>query len=636
NIIGFDLLGLLDREPCSPFSRSQGMTMGEGAAFVTLERASTALNRGAPILAQLHGFAVTSDAFDAIQFDPSGDGIRRALLGALGDSGLAPEEIDWVKSSGAGGASQDASELSAIETTFGDHRPVVSSLESTYGPTNGAGPAMGLVTSVACARAGLLPATLNFVDSQSSGKFDFVPNHPREQAFRNFAATTAAFGGTNVVLVGGQMRANATGNQSEHDPIVISGIGLVTPQGCGTRDMAKKLLLSECQWSTLDSSLERFGQLRTAVQQVGLVRDFSAKKLLPSLRLRNVDLLTQFAAAATKLALQDAGLNNARLNERLGLVSGISRASGDTLDKLFEALEGPWASLSVSKALLRKGRFLVASQLANWFGCKGFTATITDGLSASLGALNAAAEQLRHSKDLQAIVVVAADEVSSSGLRLSEATGQAASGQRAYGRVYDPDSHGMILGEGAVAVVLERASDLVTSNRHAIATVRSVSSTFDALPVDALPTYASPALGQDYSADRALRHSWLEVEATGKWLAMAIETALVRSQCDRKDIGTIIGNACGVPAYDERERTALTQVFGREVQIESVNQHTGVLESACGLLSVAAASLCVQSSLAQNRQVATGNTNLAIESPTNALVCATSETGRNTAVILSA
>ncbi len=71
NIIGFDLLGLLDSQCCSPFSRSQGMSIGEGAGFVTLERYASAIARGAPILAELHGFAVTSDAFDAIQFDPS-------------------------------------------------------------------------------------------------------------------------------------------------------------------------------------------------------------------------------------------------------------------------------------------------------------------------------------------------------------------------------------------------------------------------------------------------------------------------------------------------------------------------------------------------------------------------------------
>ncbi len=97
-----------------------------------------------------------------------------------------------------------------------------------------------------------------------------------------------------------------------------------------------------------------FGEVPTSIRNVGLVKDFEPRKLLSSLRLRGVDQLTQFAAAATKLALQDADLNAARLNEQIGMVSAISRPSGESLGKLFSALQDSWASLAVSKALLRK------------------------------------------------------------------------------------------------------------------------------------------------------------------------------------------------------------------------------------------------------------------------------------------
>ncbi len=154
-----------------------GHVDGEGAGFVTLERYESAVARGAPILAQLHGFGVTSDAFDAIQFDPSGDGIRRALETALRDSQLTPSDIDWIRASGAGGASQDASEIAAIGGAFGTHKPTVTSLESTMGHTNGAGPAMGLVSCVSCQQAELMPATLNFVDELSSHAYTSYPMH---------------------------------------------------------------------------------------------------------------------------------------------------------------------------------------------------------------------------------------------------------------------------------------------------------------------------------------------------------------------------------------------------------------------------------------------------------------------------
>ena len=612
NIIGFDSLGLLDSEPCSPFSRSQGMSMGEGAGFVTLERYDSAIARGAPILAQLHGFAVTSDAFDAIQFDPSGDGIRRALEAALRDSRLTPTDIDWIRASGAGGASQDASELAAIGSAFGSHQPTVTSLESTMGHTNGAGPAMGLVSCVSCQQAELMPATLNFVDELSSSGYDFVPNHPRTQSVDNFLSTTAAFGGTNVVLVGGRPREDRRQRQPV-EPIVITGMGLVTPLGCGQRDIATQLLQQTCQWS----DLSRFGDIETNVRQVALVKNFEPRKLLSSLRLRGVDQLTQFAAAATKLALHDAELSASQLSDQVGIVSAIARPSGESLGKLFNALQDSWASLAVSKALLRKGRFLIASQLANWFGCKGFSATITDGLGASLAALVAAANQLQNSPDLKAVIVVASDEVSPTSLRMWEALQCMSTAEGGAWSPYDHASQGMLVGEGAVAIILERASEATARGRVPIAEVAGFAQTYDATEV------RSPHR----------ENIWLQADPTGQWLARALGQSLERADCSIHDIGMVIGNGCGVAEYDDRERSALHQVFGDSLQLESVNRNVGVLESASGLLGIAAAASHVQQHTAAGSCAGEprGNT---LAAPPAVMVCTTSETGRNTCAIV--
>lgn len=610
NIIGFDLLGLLDSECCSPFSRSQGMSMGEGAGFVTLERYPSAVARGAPLLAQLHGFAVTSDAFDAIQFDPSGDGIRRAMDTAIRDSRLSPTDIDWIRASGAGGARQDASELAAIATTFGAHKPTVTSLESTMGHTNGAGPAMGLVSCLSCQQSEIMPGTLYFDTEHSSSDYDFVPNQPRAQKVDTFLSTTAAFGGTNVVLVGGRPR------DFRHTPevngsIVISGMGLVTPLGCGQREIAARLLQESCQWSSVGSD---------APQQnfsVGLVKDFEPRKLLSSLRLRGVDQLTRFAAAATKLALQDANLNSTSISEQVGIVSAISRPSGDSLGKLFSALQDSWASLAVSKALLRKGRFLVASQLANWFGCKGFTATVTDGLGASLGALIAASNQLQHSLDLKAVIVVAADEVSASGLRMWQALNCMSTSDIESWAPYEMSANGILAGEGAVALVLERAADAETRSQQPIAEVAGMAQTFDAIEVDHMGSVCE----------------WLQADLSGKWLVQAIDRSLTRADCQASDVGMVIGNGCGVAAYDQRELSALRGVFGEALPLESVNRHVGVLESACGLLGIAAAASYVHQGSTSRVGVASRNRATLAEPPA-VLVCTSSETGRNSAAIV--
>lgn len=631
NIIGFDLLGLLDSQSCSPFSRSQGMSMGEGAAFVTLERYATAAARGAPILAQLHGFAVTSDAFDAIQFDPSGDGIRRALEVALNESGLAPTEIDWIRASGAGGASQDASELAAIATAFNEHKPLVTSLESTLGHTNGAGPAIGLVSCVACQAAELIPATLNFDVEHSSNAYDFVPNQPRASRIDTFLSTTAAFGGTNVVLVGGRPRKNGRQYHADRirDSIVISGMGLVTPLGCGSQSIADLLLHEKCQWT----DVARLGDLSTRIRQVGLVKDFEPRKLLSSLRLRGVDPLTQFAAAATKLAIQDANLHINGHGEHVGIVSAISRPSAETLGKLFNALQDTWASLTVSKALLRKGRFLIASQLANWFGCKGYTATVTEGLGASLGGLIAAANQLQNSPELNAVIVVTTDEVSPTSLRMWESLNCMSTCDGDHWQPYDAKAGGMVAGEGAVALVLERALDVSAREHQAIAEICGFAQTNDAVK------------GGD-TLDR-----WLHLDPQGHWLSRAIEQSLERAGFGAGEIGLVLGNGCGESVYDRRELTAIRSALGGHVPVETINRNVGVLESSCALLGVAAAATHVQQAsmacsmipkVAIEPESNTENSpesTVTLSDPTlpatsSVMVCASSETGRNSIALI--
>ncbi len=206
--------------------------------------------------------------------------------------------------------------------------------------------------------------------------------------------------------------------------------------------------------------------------------------MLSAFKLRGVDLLTQYAAAATKLALQDANVDCRKNSDRIGIVTGIARASGQSLDKLFQALQGPWGSLTVSKALLRKGRFLLASQLANWFTMKAYSATVTDGFTSSLRALITAANQLRCSPDVDAIVVVAADEVSASGLRLMDAFGILHQASPQTWQPYSSQSSGMLVGEGAVAIVLERASIAAKRGQNPIAQIASTVSNFDASPLE--------------------------------------------------------------------------------------------------------------------------------------------------------
>ncbi|GAI12178.1 unnamed protein product, partial [marine sediment metagenome] len=87
---------------CRPFDAERdGFVLGEGAAVMVIEDASYAVERGAPILAEIVGYSSTSDAFHLTQPSPDGEGAARALRLALERADLSPSDIDYINAHGA-------------------------------------------------------------------------------------------------------------------------------------------------------------------------------------------------------------------------------------------------------------------------------------------------------------------------------------------------------------------------------------------------------------------------------------------------------------------------------------------------------------------------------------------------------
>jgi nodulation protein E len=112
-------LRVMSSRACRPFSRTRdGMVQGEGAAVFVFEEREAALARGAAVLAEVIGFAMTSDAGDLVA--PSVDGAARAMAGALRDAGIAAQEVGYINAHGTGTAANDRTEAAAIRVIFGD------------------------------------------------------------------------------------------------------------------------------------------------------------------------------------------------------------------------------------------------------------------------------------------------------------------------------------------------------------------------------------------------------------------------------------------------------------------------------------------------------------------------------------
>lgn len=616
NFLGFDTLGLLSPNRCSPFSKCEGMNMGEGAAFVVLERLQDALDRGAEIRGVLHGFGVSSDAFDPILFDPSGDGIRRAMEIAIHDSHLQPKDIGWIRASGAGGMDQDASEVMAIQSLFESDLPLVSSTEANFGHCNGAGPAIGLVAAVESQRIGMIPPTIHF-ENQTFDSIDFVPNQARSQVVDRYLSSTAAFGGTNVVLVGG--KPNARSVKADFDEIVISGMSVVSKHGCANSDFASLIGSTK----TFIQSIDRKNVAIEDVHEAGLVGGFSFRREAPSIPSRGLDLLTQYAAVAAKRALGEAESNGLKFeSNRLGVVTGIAKTSGILLEKLFEEIRGPWATPAVGRALLNKGRFLVTSRLAHWLNCKGYNATHSHGIGCGLIALNQTFEQLRQSDSMDAAIVVAADEVSRIGLSVSSKLGWLAKdGQCMAG--YSHESSGMKLGEGAVAFVLERRSSVEQRGGKILAKLASVSSSLDPI---ALQSSFESGIGPNF-----------QMNSSGDGLERAIQNCFEARGMSTSQLDLVLGSSIGIPEIDLREKSVIDRTISTHVAYGSANAMTGVMYSTSSLFNMAlavaamndphAVSVLNQSILLPGRSLLNGLLN-------NAAVLATSEDGHNSVALL--
>jgi beta-ketoacyl ACP synthase len=190
---------------CRPFDRDRtGMVFGEGGAMLIMETEAHAKSRGARILARVLATATTSDGVDAMVSDPGAEQEAHALARAIELAGLVPNDIDLVVAHAAGTVDGDLVEATALQKTFGGHRPAVYASKAALGNTFGSAGAIESVLTVLALRDGVVPPTLNLDHLDERVELDVVAGEPRHSDYRYAVNDTFAFGGHNVVIVFGK------------------------------------------------------------------------------------------------------------------------------------------------------------------------------------------------------------------------------------------------------------------------------------------------------------------------------------------------------------------------------------------------------------------------------------------------
>jgi 3-oxoacyl-[acyl-carrier-protein] synthase II len=202
---GFNALRAVDARSCRPFRTSrEGMSIGEGAAVLVVEPEAGARARGARIRGFLRGAGAACDAHHMTSPDPEGDGIRRAVMAALADAGVAPDAVDFVNVHGTGTPHNDAAEARMLRAVFGERaaRLPITSTKGALGHFLGSAGAVEAVSTLLCLAAREVHPTPGDGAPDPELGVDLVIGDCRPVPAARFAlSTNLAFGGANAAVV---------------------------------------------------------------------------------------------------------------------------------------------------------------------------------------------------------------------------------------------------------------------------------------------------------------------------------------------------------------------------------------------------------------------------------------------------
>ena len=199
---GFNTLMILDSQFCKPFDENRnGLNLGEGAGYVVLVSERVANSLKTPPTCKLSGYCNRNDAYHQTASSPDGTGSWLAMLGALENAGLQPEDIDYINLHGTGTQNNDLAEGTAIKRLFGPHYPKMSSTKSFTGHTLGASGGVEAVFSVLAAQHGIIYPNLRFATQMATLPFAPETSFLKGVAVKHVLTNSFGFGGNCSSLI---------------------------------------------------------------------------------------------------------------------------------------------------------------------------------------------------------------------------------------------------------------------------------------------------------------------------------------------------------------------------------------------------------------------------------------------------
>jgi 3-oxoacyl-[acyl-carrier-protein] synthase II len=189
---------------CRPWDKERdGFIVGEGSGILILEEWGRAIRRNAPILAEIVGYGMSSDAHHITSPPEDGEGAYRVMRNGLKDAGIAASAVQYVNAHGTSTPVGDAAETIAVKRAFGDcaNKIAVSSTKSMTGHLLGGAGGLEAGITVLAIRDQIAPPTINYEFPDSDCDLDYVPNRARPVHIEYALSNSFGFGGTNGCLI---------------------------------------------------------------------------------------------------------------------------------------------------------------------------------------------------------------------------------------------------------------------------------------------------------------------------------------------------------------------------------------------------------------------------------------------------
>ncbi|WP_431954395.1 beta-ketoacyl-[acyl-carrier-protein] synthase family protein [Actinacidiphila sp. bgisy167] len=188
----------------APFdARRDGFVLGEGGAMLVLEELGHARARGASVYCEVRGWDNRTGAYHMTGLRPDGYDLSEAIISAMSEAAIVPEQLDWISAHGAGTVQGDRYETAAYKRALGEYasKVPVSSVKSVIGHCLGAAGALEMAACALAVRRGVIPPTANLLRPDPRCDLDYTPVLARERRVRHALSVSCGLGGFHSAMV---------------------------------------------------------------------------------------------------------------------------------------------------------------------------------------------------------------------------------------------------------------------------------------------------------------------------------------------------------------------------------------------------------------------------------------------------